>query len=1055
MKSWTVAGVVSRRETIRFAIGFAILAALFAIATQAAFAKGGGQLSSFGSYGTGNGQFKTPGMLGVDSADGTIYTGDLTSDKNNYRIQQLSPTGEFKASVLIPRFAGTNILVGLHGIAVDPVLDRFYVVESCKVSTGLQTCKATGSLWGGKQIRIYSTTPSGSSLVAEGTIPLPAGAEEIYFPHAIAVDPSNHDLVVFGEDSAKNPVVQRFSSAGAAGARFVDSEKKLRPSGAASPVDVKDATSIAVAPNGVTYAMTGNTSVAGGTRAWQLPANLSKVEPVPGFAAAAEAEAWTAPMVNTAEQIFGGSQIAVSADGSTLYWKELITASETTEAGNLLVRGFSLSSKATVSLWGSGTSSCKITTTNAGIAAAPGGKLVVFDYGPPAEPPSYGDKVLTFGPGGSGCPEPKAKFTINGKTEAETPTGINPGDVVTFNAASSELLGGFRRELIWKFGDGTEKVVKYTPGGEGESDKEAVTTTTKSYASAGTYTVRLEIKVSGSALGSPDPVERTFTVGTPVSTFKLKVNKAGTGTGTVTSTPSGINCGPTCEATFNSGTVVTLTGAPGLNSKAVVWTGCGEIVGSNECKVTMSAAKEVTATFDLVKRQLTVGKGGTGTGTVSSSPSGINCGPTCVFSFDHGSLVTLTASADSGSAFKGWGGACTGTGACEVTMDAAKEVTATFDLSEGGSGLYCDGVAITGSGTGTQSAAHGIWGPAFATVTCPSGPTVSYSESPGVSAWEGSIDNDVAFVGTDAAPTASQIAAIKAAAGPGVKLAVIPVAQTAIAVIANPPAGCTVEEITSNNLTAVFEGRFRNWSDLATAEGSCNSPITRVVPKDSQAVTTQFKNYLFQLNKKALACAAGNATWEQLEATNTAWPESCPAKALSALVRPTTDGGAAEVAKVGSTSGSIGFATLADARAGSAEILNLQNNGYASPAEATFASPEAGAAANCSSMTYRTPTGGGGLDLDWSGVFGAKPAIGSNAYPLCMLTYVLAFHGYEAAGFTVGQERTVKDYLKGYVTQEGQSAIAGTASYSALPSSGAARGDVLGEARKAAAKIIR
>jgi beta-lactam-binding protein with PASTA domain len=41
--------------------------------------------------------------------------------------------------------------------------------------------------------------------------------------------------------------------------------------------------------------------------------------------------------------------------------------------------------------------------------------------------------------------------------------------------------------------------------------------------------------------------------------------------------------------------------------------------------------------------------------------------------------VTLAASPASGSSFTGWTGACSGTGTCTVTMDAAKSVTATFD----------------------------------------------------------------------------------------------------------------------------------------------------------------------------------------------------------------------------------------------------------------------------------------------------------------------------------------------------------------------------------------
>jgi hypothetical protein len=76
---------------------------------------------------------------------------------------------------------------------------------------------------------------------------------------------------------------------------------------------------------------------------------------------------------------------------------------------------------------------------------------------------------------------------------------------------------------------------------------------------------------------------------------------------------------------------------------------------------------------------LAVTKSGTGTGTVSSNPSGINCGPTCSANFTQGATVTLTATPDAGSTFAGWsGGVCSGTGTCVVTMNAATTVTATF-----------------------------------------------------------------------------------------------------------------------------------------------------------------------------------------------------------------------------------------------------------------------------------------------------------------------------------------------------------------------------------------
>jgi subtilisin family serine protease len=82
---------------------------------------------------------------------------------------------------------------------------------------------------------------------------------------------------------------------------------------------------------------------------------------------------------------------------------------------------------------------------------------------------------------------------------------------------------------------------------------------------------------------------------------------------------------------------------------------------------------------DIDHHKLTVQKNGTGSGTVTSSPAGINCGSTCSASFTSGSSVTLTATAATGSKFTGWsGGGCSGTGTCHVTLAATTSVTATF-----------------------------------------------------------------------------------------------------------------------------------------------------------------------------------------------------------------------------------------------------------------------------------------------------------------------------------------------------------------------------------------
>ena len=91
----------------------------------------------------------------------------------------------------------------------------------------------------------------------------------------------------------------------------------------------------------------------------------------------------------------------------------------------------------------------------------------------------------------------------------------------------------------------------------------------------------------------------------------------------------------------------------------------------------------------LATQLLTVTPAGTGAGTITSSPAGINCGAACSASFTTSSVVRLTAVANPTSTFSGWsGGGCSGTSPCDVTMDAAKSVTATFTLNVHSIPLY-------------------------------------------------------------------------------------------------------------------------------------------------------------------------------------------------------------------------------------------------------------------------------------------------------------------------------------------------------------------------------
>jgi fibronectin type 3 domain-containing protein len=81
----------------------------------------------------------------------------------------------------------------------------------------------------------------------------------------------------------------------------------------------------------------------------------------------------------------------------------------------------------------------------------------------------------------------------------------------------------------------------------------------------------------------------------------------------------------------------------------------------------------------LLRYSLSLNKSGTGEGTVTSSPAGINCSSNCSKAFNVGTIVTLTAEPQADSTFSGWsGGRCTGTGQCLLTMNSNMTVTANF-----------------------------------------------------------------------------------------------------------------------------------------------------------------------------------------------------------------------------------------------------------------------------------------------------------------------------------------------------------------------------------------
>jgi uncharacterized repeat protein (TIGR01451 family) len=112
-----------------------------------------------------------------------------------------------------------------------------------------------------------------------------------------------------------------------------------------------------------------------------------------------------------------------------------------------------------------------------------------------------------------------------------------------------------------------------------------------------------------------------------------------------------------------------------------------------------NAAAQTTTALPIFK--LAVTKTGNGSGSVTTADGGISCGATCSAPYLSGTVVNVGETPDANSVFAGWSGACTGTGACAVTMSADLTVTANFVLGEKLS------VALAGSGSGSVTSKDG------------------------------------------------------------------------------------------------------------------------------------------------------------------------------------------------------------------------------------------------------------------------------------------------------------------------------------------------------------
>ena len=208
--------------------------------------------------------------------------------------------------------------------------------------------------------------------------------------------------------------------------------------------------------------------------------------------------------------------------------------------------------------------------------------------------------------------------------------------------------------------------------------------------------------ISGTDVISPIIImdsNKTVTAHFIINQYTLTVSLNEPNAGLVTSQDGNISCPTVCVKNYNYNSVVILSAIANTHWAFNNWS--GDLTGTNPSNrsITINSDKNVIANFGLQQYRLQIHKSGTGTGTVTSNPSGIDCGNTCQYFFDYNTSVALTAVPDIGSYFVEWRQDLTGTNPNRsVLMTQNRNVIAVFDIT-----LYNLTVQTVGSGIVTTN----------------------------------------------------------------------------------------------------------------------------------------------------------------------------------------------------------------------------------------------------------------------------------------------------------------------------------------------------------------
>ncbi|TAG50188.1 MAG: Ig-like domain repeat protein [Betaproteobacteria bacterium] len=279
---------------------------------------------------------------------------------------------------------------------------------------------------------------------------------------------------------------------------------------------------------------------------------------------------------------------------------------------------------------------------------------------------------------------------------------ITPADAITLQQmAKAAVVPGSPTAIVASAGDGQVAVSFTAPENLGGLDITGYTVTCGSQSASGASspitvtgltngvavscsvvaTNSVGSSVSSVASSSVTPKAPTVTsvvasanptvVGQTV-VFTASVTGSGTAaTGTIGFFDGAVSVCASVTMSGGQATCTTDSLASGDRSITAAYSGDAQYLASTSTALTQT----VNASSTLM---LSVSKAGSGSGSVQSAPPGINCGADCEEPLFASIPFTLTATADAGSVFTGWSGACTGRLTCSLSMASSATVVATF-----------------------------------------------------------------------------------------------------------------------------------------------------------------------------------------------------------------------------------------------------------------------------------------------------------------------------------------------------------------------------------------